>query len=139
VRRVGRDTKVQALARTTLFAGLPKKHLVELARQTDDMDVEAGRVLCKEGQSGREFFVILEGQADVTKKGRRVGSLGPGDFFGEIALIESIPRTATVTAKGPLRFFVLTRQSFSRLLDTEPTVERQVLRALARRVLADER
>jgi CRP/FNR family cyclic AMP-dependent transcriptional regulator len=71
----------------------------------------------------------------VTKDGDRVATLGPGDFFGEIALIEHSRRTATVTAQTPVRFFVLTRRAFSALLDRNPGVERRVLRALAKRVL----
>jgi CRP-like cAMP-binding protein len=139
VRRASHDTKVDALRRATLFQGLAKKELVELARQAEDMDVEPGTVLCKEGRSGSEFFVILEGEAEVRRKGRRIRALGPGEFFGEIALIDSVPRTATVTAKTPLRFFVLTQQNFNHVLDKYPTVERKVLRALAHRVLVDQR
>jgi len=139
VRGASRDTKVEALKRSPLFEGLSKKDLAELAKHTEDVDVPAGQVLCKEGQIGSEFFVILEGEAEVTQKGKRIRALGPDDFFGEIALVEPIPRTATVTAKTPLRFFVLTRSAFHALLDRFPGVERKVLRALARRVLGDER
>jgi CRP/FNR family cyclic AMP-dependent transcriptional regulator len=137
VRRASHDTKVDALKRATLFEGLAKKDLVELARQAEDVDVPAGKALTKEGQSGSEFFVILDGEAEVTQKGKRIRTLGPGDFFGEIALLEAGPRTATVTATTPLRFFVLTQTNFHYLLDKHPTVERKILRALARRVLAD--
>jgi CRP/FNR family transcriptional regulator, cyclic AMP receptor protein len=94
-------------------------------------------VLCEQGDTAREFFVILAGEAEVTKDGLRLGALGPGDFFGEIALLERSTRTATVTATTPVRFFVLTRHAFSALLDDNPGVERKVLRALAKRVLAD--
>jgi CRP/FNR family transcriptional regulator, cyclic AMP receptor protein len=93
-------------------------------------------VLTKEGETGREFFVIVDGEAVVKRKGRRVATLGPGDFFGEIALVEHVPRRATVTAKTVLRCFLLTQGSFLRLLDEQAGVERKVLRALARRVLA---
>jgi CRP/FNR family transcriptional regulator, cyclic AMP receptor protein len=137
MRLVSRDTKVEALRRSPLFEGLAKKDLAELARHTEDVDVPAGQVLCKEGQSGSEFFVILEGEAQITKHGTPIRTLGPGDFFGEIALVESGPRTATVTATTPLRSFVLTRGDFMHLLDQQPTVERKVLRALARRVCSE--
>jgi CRP/FNR family cyclic AMP-dependent transcriptional regulator len=139
VRGVSRDTKVEALKRSPLFEGLSKKDLAELAKHSEDVDVPAGKVLCKEGETGSEFFVILEGEAEVTQKGKRVRTLGPDAFFGEIALVEPVPRTATVTAKTPLRFFVLTRSEFHGLLDQFPGIERKVLRALARRVLTDER
>jgi CRP/FNR family transcriptional regulator, cyclic AMP receptor protein len=128
------NTKADALGRAPLFEALPRKQLVELAKLTEDMDVPAGRVLCREGQRGREFFVIVEGDADVTRGGKPIAQLGPGDFFGEIALIEHSPRTATVTAATPLRFFVLTSQAFWGMLDHNPGVERKVLRALARRM-----
>jgi CRP-like cAMP-binding protein len=137
MRRIKQDTKVAALRNAPLFADLPKKHLTELARHSEDLDVPAGKVLCSEGKSGSEFFVIVEGEAEVTRKRKKLATRGPGDFFGEVALLEDIPRTATVTAKTPLRFFVLTRQDFLHLLDEEPTVERKVLRALARRALAE--
>jgi CRP/FNR family transcriptional regulator, cyclic AMP receptor protein len=87
-------------------------------------------VLCKEGEIGHEFFVLVEGEAEVTRNGRRVTTRGGGEFFAEIALLEQIPRTATVTAKTPLRFFVLASKSFRQLVDENPSVERKVLRAL---------
>ena len=130
------DTKVQALKRAPLFEGLSRKELVQLARLTEDLEVPAGRVLVKEGDRGREFFVIIEGEVEVSRKGRRINTSRAGDFFGEIALLESIPRTATVTAKTPLRFFVLTTQGFQGLIDQNAGVERKVLRALAKRVLS---
>lgn len=136
MRLFSQDTKVAALARAPLFEGLSKKELTALARSTDDLEVDAGKVLCREGELGHEFFVIVEGEAEVRKDGRQVGTLGPGDFFGEIALVEKSSRTATVTATTPLRFFVLASQSFWSLLDHNPQVERKVLRALARRVLS---
>jgi CRP-like cAMP-binding protein len=129
------DTKVQSLARAPLFSELSKDELAQLAKATEDLDVPEGRVLCREGELAQEFFVIIEGEADVTKGGEHLTTLKDGDFFGEIALIVDIPRTATVTAKTPLRFFVLSRQSFLGMLDSMPGVERKLLMALARRVL----
>ena len=134
--RLSQDTKVQALRRAPLFEGLSKRELTELARMTEDMDFEPGKVLCREGEIGREFFVIVDGEAEVTRGGKRVNTIGPADFFGEIALVEDTRRTATVTAMTPLRAFVLTSRSFNRLLETAPAVERKVLRALAKRVVA---
>jgi CRP/FNR family transcriptional regulator, cyclic AMP receptor protein len=129
------DKKVESLKRAPLFADLSRRELVQLARLSDDVEVPAGRVLCKEGDRGREFFVLVEGEVEVARKGRRVAALGPGDFVGEISLLEQMPRTATVTAKTPLRFFVLTPKEFQQVLDENPSVERKILRALARRVL----
>jgi CRP-like cAMP-binding protein len=137
VRLFSQNTKVEALRHAPLFEGLSKKDLTELARFTEDMEVEAGKVLCKEGELGYEFFVIVDGKVDVTRKGKHLGTRGAGDFIGEIALIENIHRTATVTAKTPLRFFVLTRQSFWGLMERHPQVERKILTTLARRLLSD--
>ena len=130
------DSKADALGRAPLFQGLSKDELRDLARETEDLDVAAGTVLCREGETASEFFVIVDGEVEVTRAGRRIRTLAGGDFFGEIALIEELPRTATVAATTPLRFFVLTRQSFRNLLSRQPEVENKVLRALARRVVA---
>jgi CRP/FNR family cyclic AMP-dependent transcriptional regulator len=128
------DTKVKALGRAPLFEGLSRKELTQLARVSEDLEVEPGTVLCREGETGQEFFVIVDGKVKITRKGRRVAMRGGGDFVGEIALLEDIPRTATVTAETPLRLFVLTRKDFRHLLDTNPRVEGKVLRTLARRL-----
>ena len=129
------DSKADALKRAPLFEGLSRSELQDLAKVTEDLEVEAGKVLCREGESASEFFVIVDGDVEVTKGGRRLSTLSGGDFFGEIALIEDVPRTATVTATSPLRFFVLTRQAFRGLIGRQPEVERKVLRALAKRLL----
>jgi CRP/FNR family transcriptional regulator, cyclic AMP receptor protein len=130
------DTKADALARCPFFAGLSRRDLLELAKVSEDMEVEEGKVLTREGQSGSEFFVIVDGEVSVTKNGQEIRTLGPGDFFGEIALLEDTPRTATVVAKTPLRFFVLTRRSFRSLLAHQPELEQKVLAALEERVRA---
>ena len=126
------DTKVKSLRQTPLFEGLSKRELTELARRSEDMELDAGTVLCKEGDVGREFFVIVDGEVDVKRKGRRLGTRGAGDF----ALLEDIERTATVTAKTPVRVFVLTRPAFQHLINESPAVERKVMRTLARRLAA---
>src|SRR5919204_3275211 len=105
MRLFSQDTKVEALKRAPLFEGLSRKELTQLARMSEDIEVAPGKVLCKEGDRGREFFVIVDGNADVTKKGKRIATRGPGEFVGEIALIWDAPRTATVTAKTELRLF----------------------------------
>jgi CRP-like cAMP-binding protein len=91
----------------------------------------------REGDRGREFFVLVEGSADVRRRNRKVNTLGGGDFFGEIALVSQRPRTATVTTTSPVRALVVTEQSFRSLLDRAPDVQRKVLQALADRVAAD--
>jgi CRP/FNR family transcriptional regulator, cyclic AMP receptor protein len=135
VRLFNQDTKVQALKRVPLFEGLSRKELTELAKVSDDLEVEAGKKLTREGETGKEFFVIVEGDIEVTIKGKRVAARGGGDFVGEIALLEDTPRTATVTTTTPVRLFVLTRQDFRKLVDQNRSVEQKVMRALARRVV----
>src|ERR687891_234228 len=133
------DDKADALKRAPLFQNLSRGELVELARLTEDMEVEEGKVLAREGDIGSEFFVIVDGDVAVTKDGSEIRRLGPGEFFGEIALIWDSPRrTATVAAATPLRFFVLTRQAFRSLIDHHPDIESSVLEALEERVGATE-
>ncbi len=129
------DTKVEALRRATLFEGLSGKQLAQLARVSEDLEVPAGKVLCKEGELGHEFFVIIDGEVEVTKNGKRLATRAGGEFFGEIALLEQTRRMATVTAQTPLRFFVLTRRDFRQLLRDNPGVELKVLQAVARRLI----
>jgi len=129
------NTKVDALAKAPLFAALSRQELGELAKATEDLEVEEGKTLTREGDLGREFFVIVDGDVSVTQDGNEIRRLGPGDFFGEIALIyENARRTATVTASSPLRFFVLTRQSFRSLLEHQPEIEEKVMAALEDRL-----
>jgi CRP/FNR family cyclic AMP-dependent transcriptional regulator len=135
MRLFSQDTKVAALKRAPLFEGLSRKELTQLARVSEDLEIPAGKALCTEGEIGHEFFVIVDGEVEVTRSGKRVATRGGGEFVGEIALLEQTPRTATVTAKTPLRVFVLTNQDFRTLINENPTVERKVLRALARRVI----
>jgi CRP-like cAMP-binding protein len=134
MRLFNQDTKVRALRSAPLFEDLSRKELSQLARVSEDLEVDPGTVLCKEGEIGHEFFVIVDGKVKVSRKGRRIATRDGGDFVGEIALLEEIPRTATVTAETPVRLFVLTRKDFRHLLDVTPSVERKVLRALARRL-----
>ena len=128
------DDKVEALRKAPLFEGLSKKELTQLARVSEDMEIPEGATLTREGDIGHEFFVIVEGETQVKRKGRSLGNRGAGDFIGEIALLEQVPRTATVTAKTDLRVFVLTSKDFHHLLEENPNVERKVLRTLAKRI-----
>lgn len=129
-----RDAKVAALKRSPLFAGLSNRELEELAQISEDMEVDAGTVLARQGEAGREFFVVLEGEVDVTRDGRTLTPQGGVDFFGELALVADMPRTATLTARTPLRFFVLTSQGFRSMLAHNPDVELKVLRSMVKRL-----
>ena len=135
MRLFSQNVKIEALKRAPLFEGLSKKELTELARVTDDLKVDAGTVLCREGSVGHEFFVIVDGEAEVTRDGTVLATRSSGDFFGEIALIATTKRTATVTATTEFRCFVLTSRAFRAVLDDNRGVERKVTQALAERLL----
>ncbi|MFL5862966.1 MAG: cyclic nucleotide-binding domain-containing protein [Solirubrobacteraceae bacterium] len=132
--RFRQDTKTAALKRSPLFESLSGRQLAQVARLSDDLDAPAGTVLCKEGTRGQEFFVIIDGEATITRAGEQLAVVGAGDFFGEIALLEPVRRTATVTAATPMRVFVVSHRAFQAVLDTDPAIERKVLRAVVRRL-----
>jgi CRP/FNR family transcriptional regulator, cyclic AMP receptor protein len=115
------------------FGGMSKRDLAAIAQQIDEVDVPAGRVLAREGDFGNEFFIIDAGTAEVTRGGDTLAELGPGDFFGEMALLEEDRRTATVTAKTPMSLFVMTRSNFRSLDRTQPEVHATVAKAIAER------
>jgi CRP/FNR family cyclic AMP-dependent transcriptional regulator len=129
-----RNQKVELIKQVPLFANCSKHELEEIAHIADEIDLNEGKEMTREGSRGREFFVLLEGDADVTKDGQSINKLGAGDFFGEIALVSDTPRTATVTATSPVRALVITDRSFRRLLDESPEIQRKVLVALAERL-----
>ena len=128
------DAKIDALRKAPLFEGLSRKELEELAKLADDLEVPEGKVLTRQGDTGREFFVLMDGEVEIERDGQSLGRRGAGDFIGEISLLEDIPRTATVTAATPVRLFVLTAQSFRSVVEAHPEVENKVLRTLARRL-----
>jgi CRP/FNR family transcriptional regulator, cyclic AMP receptor protein len=132
--RLGGNQKVELISNVPLFERLSKHELERVASVADEIDLAEGKELTRTGQPGREFFVLLEGEADVSQDGETINKLGPGDFFGEIALVEDTPRTATVTATTPVRALVITDRAFRRLLEKQPEIQRKVLVALAQRV-----
>ena len=115
------------------FSMLKKKELEFVAGQTEEVDVPAGKVLAQQGTFGDQFFVIEEGTAEVTRDGKSVAELGPGDFFGEMALLEADRRTATVTATTPMTLIVMTRASFRAVDNTMPRVHEVVAQAIEQR------
>ena len=132
--RLGKDRKVELISRVPLFAKLPKSQLQQVASVADEVDLPEGKELTKQGERGREFFVILDGGADVRRKGRKIRSLGEGDFLGEIALVSKAPRTATVTTTQPTRALVITDQAFGALLRKSPQIQSGIVEALADRL-----
>lgn len=132
--RLRKDAKVELLRNIPLFAQCSKRDLGAISGIADEIDLKEGKELTRQGRTGREFFVLVDGTADVIKNDRKVNSLKGGDFFGEVALVHNAPRTATVKARSPVRALVITERNFKRLLDEQPEIQRKVLAALAERV-----
>lgn len=115
------------------FSSMSKKHLALVAQQTDEVDVPAGHVLMRQGDLGDQFFVIDSGTAEVTRDGEHLADLGPGDFVGEMALLEADRRNATVTATSAMSLIVMTRAGFRSLDRSEPAIHAAVSKAIAER------
>ena len=128
------DARAARLKAVPLFAHCTNKQIQFIVTQVEDMDFAAGRVLCREGQSGGDFFVLLSGGADVTRKGRKIAKMAQGDFFGEIALVDGGPRTATVTTTAPSRCLVLGPRQFQNVLHQDADIAHSVMKALTLRV-----
>lgn len=131
--------KREALAKVPLFKTCNKRELGLIASLVDEIEAPEGKVLTRQGDPGRECFVITEGKAKATMRGRRRTVLGPGSCFGEMALLDQGPRTATVTAETDMRLLVLGSREFSTLIDRVPTVARRIMRTLAERLREAER
>ncbi len=134
--RLSKNSKAAALSRVPLFSRCSKSELGRIAQLADELDFPAGKMLTKEGARGREFFVLLEGEADVRRHGQRVATLRGGDFFGEIALVSDVPRTATVTTAVPSRVLVITDRAFRDLMRESPEIQGKVLQEVASRLAA---
>lgn len=132
-----KNAKIRLIANVPLFAGLAKNELAQVASIADEVDVSPGKVLTRQGERGREFFVLLEGEAEVRRNGRKLATRGAGEFFGEIALVSDRPRVATVTATTPLRALVIRDTEFRALVRSTPQIALKVLEAFADRVPAD--
>ena len=134
-----KGNKIELLKGVSLFSACTNKELSRIASLADEVEVPAGAVLTHEGKPGREFFAIVEGTAKVTLRGKKMATLGPGSFFGEMSLLDQAPRSATVTADSAMKLLVLDARSFSSLLDQAPSVTRKILRAMAQRLRQVER
>jgi CRP/FNR family transcriptional regulator, cyclic AMP receptor protein len=133
-----KNAKVDLIKSAPLFSECSRKHLNEIAEIADEIDLSEGKELTKEGRPGREFFVLIDGTADVKRGNRRINQMGTGDFFGEISLVTQRPRTATVVATSPIRALVITDRSFRRLLEHQPDIQGKVMSALAARLGPEE-
>ncbi|HXM76627.1 MAG TPA: cyclic nucleotide-binding domain-containing protein [Thermoanaerobaculia bacterium] len=132
--KLRKNAKIEFMRKIPLFKQCSSKEIGQIAGIADEIDLREGKELTREGKPGREFFVLVEGNADVLKNGRKINSLKGGDFFGEIAIIKRSPRTATVKATTPVRALVITDRNFRTLLDRSPDIERKVLEELAGRL-----
>lgn len=131
---MARDEKLAHLQKVPLFAKLSKRELERLGQLADEVEVGLDEVLAEQGRIGHEFFVVLDGHVSVLDGRRPVAQLHPGDFFGEIALVDGRPRTATVRAEGITRLLVIGHREFHALMDEFPTVRDAVLTTLAERL-----
>lgn len=129
-----KDSKIDELANVRLFAALSKKELAVVGRASDEVTVSPGKVLCEEGSPGHEFFLILEGTATVKRDGKKVATLGPGAYFGELSLLTRAPRNSTVIADTAMTLLVLGQREFSGVLDEVPGLAHKLLGTMAQRL-----
>lgn len=130
-------SKTDVLKKVPLFEECSKSDLAKIARVSDEIDLKEGKELIRQGELARQFFILTDGWADVRRNGRKVNTLGPGDFFGEIGLVTDRLTSASVTTTTPGRALVVTRASFKSLLRDSPGIQLKVLKALAQRISGD--
>ena len=133
---MARDQFIEHLAQVPLFSALSRRELALVARRAEDVTVPAGKVLVSEGETGQQFFVIMSGEAKLSRRGRKIATLGPGDAFGELALLDKHPRNATAVAETPMELVVLGQREFAGLIDDVPGFARKLLAAMAARLRA---
>ena len=122
--------KIDLLKKVPLFSSLSQRHLKEISKHADQVKVDTGKVLAQQGKTGWEFIFIVDGKARVEKDGKVIRQLSEGDFFGEVALIDGKPRTASVTAETDMTVLIVHKASFNHLLDTIPGLQKKVLISL---------
>jgi CRP-like cAMP-binding protein len=125
---------IEHLRAVPLFAACSSRDLARVARHTEDVSVPEGKELVREGATGHEFFVIISGTAKVTRRGRKINELGPGDSFGELALLDRAPRNATVVAETPMELAVIGQREFAGIIDDVPGFGRKLLAGMAARL-----
>jgi CRP/FNR family transcriptional regulator, cyclic AMP receptor protein len=136
--RRGRDAKLELLGSVRLFSTCNRRELARIASLVDEVEAPKGKVLVRQGDTGQECFVIAEGEAKATIRGKGSAVLGPGSFFGEMSLLDQGPRSATVTAESDMHLLVLGSREFSSLINEVPPVAVRIMRGLAERLRAAE-
>lgn len=128
------DRKLEHLANVRMFSSLNRKELSLVAKAADVVTIKAGNEVVKEGSPGHEFFLILDGEASVKRGKRKIATLGSGSYFGEMALLDRGPRSATIVADTDLKVVVLGQREFMGLLDQVPALSHKLLVAMATRL-----
>ncbi len=131
------DPKLDRLARVPLFSGLGKRELQFLASRVDEVSLQLGHTVIREGQPTESFFILVSGNVRVTRAGKPAARLGPGDFFGEIGMLDHGPATATVVADGPVEAMVLSHAQFRDAIKGNDNLAMQVIAAMAERLRAN--
>jgi CRP/FNR family transcriptional regulator, cyclic AMP receptor protein len=130
----GRTSYLDHLGQVPLFSALSRKDLQVVARASDEVSIAKGKVVVEEGKPGHEFFLIVDGNASVLRNGRKLATLGPGHYFGELALLDRGPRSATVKADSDMTVLVVGQREFAACLDEVPGLARKLLSAMAARL-----
>lgn len=131
---MSRNAKIDHLQDVRLFSSCTVKELTQLARASDQIAVDDGTTIVTQGSLGHDFYLILEGRAAVLRDGEQVAELGPGEYFGELALLDGATRNATVTATEASTLLVLGQREFAAVLDTTPGVARKIMTQMAARL-----
>jgi CRP/FNR family cyclic AMP-dependent transcriptional regulator len=134
VATVRKDAKIERLSQVPMFSACSRKDLGLIAKYADELEVDAGEVVVREGDAGREFYVVVEGKAKVTRNGREIAVLGPGSYFGELSLLDGQKRDASVTTTTPADLLVVGIREFATLLEDVPQITRKLLAGMARRL-----
>ena len=130
----GKDPKLEALHSIPIFGACGPGDLQRISQLVDEVDIPDGRVIMRQGDPGREMFIVASGTARAERDGRHIADFGPGGVFGEMSIIAEGPRTATVTAIEPMRAFVVGHREFHSLMDTYPDFKMRVLEGLATKI-----
>lgn len=128
------NPKLELLRRVPLFTQCRGEPLELIGRLADEVDVADGYTLMRQGDIGQEFFLIVDGRVRIERDGQTINTLGPGDFLGEIALLDESRRTATAVTEGPAKLLVITHQGFNSLLDSSSSIRSAVMQSLATRL-----